>query len=34
MGFSSDGTSRYEGTLTLHNSQLIAVDLPPFREPN
>ena len=34
MGFSSDCTSRYEGTLTLHNSQLIAVDLPPFREPN
>ncbi|RUO77314.1 DUF3301 domain-containing protein [Idiomarina seosinensis] len=33
MGFSSDGETRYEGNLELHNQQLIGVDLPAFREP-
>ncbi|MGM0480627.1 MAG: DUF3301 domain-containing protein [Pseudomonadota bacterium] len=34
MGFSSDGETRYEGDLELHNQQLIGVQLPPFRDPN
>jgi hypothetical protein len=34
MGFSSDGETRYEGDLELHNQQLIGVELPPFRVPN
>lgn len=33
MGFSSDGETRYEGDLTLHNQRLIGVELPPFRMP-
>lgn len=33
FGFSSDGESRYEGLLTLHNLRLEAVQLPPHRMP-
>lgn len=33
IGFSSDGQSRYEGTLRMLNLQLQGVDLPVFREP-
>ncbi|WP_322407340.1 DUF3301 domain-containing protein [Idiomarina sp. PL1-037] len=33
MGFSSDGETRYEGDLTLHNQRLVGVELPPFRIP-
>ena len=33
LGFSSDGETRYEGDLTLHNQRLIGVELPPFRVP-
>lgn len=33
LGFSSDGETRYEGTLELHNQQLIGVSLPPYRVP-
>lgn len=33
LGFSSDGQSRYEGTLRMLNLQLQRVDLPVFREP-
>ncbi|WP_113906209.1 DUF3301 domain-containing protein [Aliidiomarina celeris] len=31
FGFSSDGESRYEGTLTLRNLHLAGVQLPPHR---
>lgn len=33
LGFSSDGQSRYEGTLRMLNLHLQRVDLPVFREP-
>ena len=33
LGFSSDGETRYEGDLTLHNQRLIGVELPPCRVP-
>ncbi|ASG66016.1 hypothetical protein CEW91_07600 [Idiomarina piscisalsi] len=33
LGFSSDGETRYEGDLTLHNQKLVGVELPPFRMP-
>lgn len=33
LGFSSDGQSRYEGTMRLLNLRLQSVDMPVFREP-
>ncbi|MGX5914357.1 DUF3301 domain-containing protein [Aliidiomarina sp. Khilg15.8] len=33
LGFSSDGQSRYEGTLRLLNLRLQGIDMPVFREP-
>ena len=33
LGFSSDGETRYEGDLTLHNQKLVGVELPPCRMP-